>query len=60
MSLALHCDRAGCDAWQLAPAEAFLTLAGGYSTTHSHFCSLDCLLHWAAENSVPTDAREIT
>lgn len=60
MSYALHCDHAGCETWQFAPAEAFLTLAGGHSTEHHHFCTLDCLMHWAAEKSIPTDAREIT
>lgn len=60
MSYALHCDNTGCEAWQLDPAPGFLTLAGGYSTSHSHFCTLNCLMHWAAEHSIPTDAREIT
>jgi hypothetical protein len=58
MSLAYHCDRAGCDTWMRVntglpnPFTAVVDLNHGGILAHA--CSLDCLMHWAAEHSTPT------
>lgn len=59
MSLAYHCDREGCDTWQRLPSAnpLWLVVSGGVGNRapDSHFCCLDCLTHWAAANSAPTE-----
>ena len=56
MSLAYHCDREGCDSWAKYPGlgSRFLELTEGEDVL-AHFCCLDCLTHWAAANSEPTE-----
>lgn len=57
--MAYHCDRDGCDSWQRLPTAnpLWLVLKGGSGSLarESHFCTLDCLMHWAAERSAPTE-----
>lgn len=54
---AFHCDRDGCDSWQRVDAEhpVFVALVFPGDTMPAHFCCLDCVLHWAAAHSVPTE-----
>lgn len=59
MSLAFHCDRDQCDTWIRAGAAAqlpnqFVAVLGLDGHALAHCCSLDCLMHWAAEHSEPT------
>jgi hypothetical protein len=54
MTLALHCDREGCDTWQNLPASLWIVVSNPDGRNASHFCTLDCMMHWAADNSVPT------
>ena len=56
MTLAHHCDRDGCDTWQRTKTSfpPFLTVTDGAEVL-GHFCCLDCLLHWAAACSEPTE-----
>lgn len=62
MSKAIHCDRDGCDTWERTkPANPYLGQinphADAWIVVHAadhrerHFCTLDCLTHWAAANS---------
>jgi len=44
--IALHCDNPGCDSWQREPFDAFLVVAG--QGGQNHFCSVDCIMFWAA------------
>lgn len=55
MSLAVQCDRDSCDTWQRIPTEnnQWLTISDTAKTYH--FCCLDCVMHWAAANSEPTE-----
>ena len=56
MTLAYHCDRDGCDTWQRTDTDLpsdFVTLNASDSVL-GHFCTLDCLTHWAAAHSEPT------
>lgn len=54
--MAYHCDREGCDTWtregSIASAH-WLTLRSGKQVWH--FCTEDCLMHWASAKSVPTE-----
>lgn len=56
MSYGYHCDREGCDDWQEAESreEPFFELLQDEELV-GHFCCLDCLMHWAAGNSEPTE-----
>jgi len=45
--IALHCDNPSCNAWQREPYDSFLLLAGHGG--HNHFCSVDCVMFWAAQ-----------
>jgi hypothetical protein len=62
--IAFHCDREGCDSWISSdidiPTNFVFLCALPTGSPIAHFCGLNCLMHWAAEKSVPTDAREIT
>jgi hypothetical protein len=62
MSLVYTCDREGCDVWVRddADTQTFVVLysVDDYDTPIAYCCSIDCLMHWAAANSVPTDARK--
>jgi len=51
---ALHCD--SCDSWQRTTTHqpTFLTLSD-HTGDIAHFCTTDCLMHWAAINSEPTE-----
>jgi hypothetical protein len=54
---ARHCDhRPECDSWQRIGAEqpVFITVAGPWQQEY-HFCSLSCLMFWAAAHSAPTE-----
>ncbi len=63
MSMAVHCDRDGCGAWQTFGAEVVggwykLSLSddlGDDPSKTKHFDTLDCLLRWTAANSTPTE-----
>jgi hypothetical protein len=46
--LALHCDYDQCDSWQREPSQSFLVLTG-QDSKDNHFCSVDCIMHWAAQ-----------
>lgn len=51
--MAFHCDRQGCERWEkTGHDEKFLVvdLPGGGCPHENqrHFCSFDCLMHWAA------------
>lgn len=49
--LARHCDRDGCDTWQRLDTDLpnhFWDVT--QDDTTNHFCSKDCLLHWAADS----------
>ena len=56
---ATHCDRDGCTSWQRIGSELpqFIAVVGptNWGRREFHFDSLDCLMHWAAANSVPTE-----
>lgn len=56
MAYATHCDCEGCDTWQKVDSDfaPFLELAEGEDLL-GHFCTLDCLMLWAAGNSEPTE-----
>lgn len=55
---ALHCDRQGCGKWQPDNCEAtFISLDMPVDSEcmhdrERHFCSTDCLMHWAAAQPV--------
>ena len=52
-----HCDRDECDSWVRAYGEfarRWLVL-GADDKVMAHFCSLDCLMHWAAKYSEPVE-----
>jgi hypothetical protein len=57
---ATHCDRESCDSWQPLDGELpqFITVVGptNWGRREFHFDSLDCLMHWAAKHSMPTEA----
>lgn len=58
MSLAYHCEWDSCDSWARAGSDA----AAEFITATSmdlvwHFCTLHCLMHWAAAKSEPTEER---
>jgi hypothetical protein len=57
VSLAYHCDRNGCGSWQKAsavvPTEFYILLKG--DDVKGHWCSLDCVMHWSAQHSAPTE-----
>ena len=66
MSMAVHCDRDGCDTWQRTesdlPVDWFNVTTnrlhhrwGADNTAQWSFCTLDCLMHWAAARSTPTE-----
>jgi hypothetical protein len=52
---ARHCDAESCDSWQRVDTTVFITV---HCPGHPefHFCTLNCLMLWAAANSVPTEA----
>ncbi|MFD3705332.1 hypothetical protein ACFWUP_19510 [Nocardia sp. NPDC058658] len=57
MALARHCDRDGCDSWQRVDRDVnnrwiTVDLGGG---DIRHFDTRDCLMHWSAATSVPTE-----
>lgn len=56
-----HCDREGCDTWQRldtdAPQFTTVTFPRTWTTRDHHFCTLDCLMHWAATHSMPTEVQ---
>ena len=57
MSYAYHCDREGCvDPWQKEDSreDPFIEVTQDDELL-GHFCCLDCLMHWAAGNSEPTE-----
>jgi hypothetical protein len=61
--ISLSCDREGCDTWQRMTDDT----EDHWVIVHlnnpdfedevvtRHFCTVDCLMHWAAANSVPTE-----
>lgn len=54
---AYHCDRDGCETWQRCDSSTpmFLQLMSAADPKWvRHFCTPDCLMHWAAANSEPT------
>ncbi|MEV6219866.1 hypothetical protein [Nocardia sp. NPDC051833] len=67
MSMAVHCDRDECDTWQrtgddlptgwwILTASPRRFLAWNEQAEKSWaFCTLDCLMHWAAARSTPTE-----
>ncbi|MBF6326550.1 hypothetical protein IU451_29040 [Nocardia cyriacigeorgica] len=66
MSLAVHCDRDGCNTWQRTETGI---LADWFTVTVGHrfddttrldwsawrFCSLACLTRWAAAHGSPSE-----
>jgi hypothetical protein len=57
VSLAYHCDRDGCGTWQrINPSiePQFYILSHG-ADSFAHFCCLDCVMHWTAQHSSPTE-----
>ena len=60
MSYATHCDAESCDSWQRTDSEflPFLELSEGEELV-GNFCTLDCLMKWAAANSWPTETVEL-
>ena len=50
--ISFHCDRNTCDTWTYN-LPTMLRLTGQGDGEH-HFCTLDCLMHWAAQHSEPT------
>jgi hypothetical protein len=55
---ARHCDTEGCDTWQRIGADqpTFITVAGPATWGQEyHFCTLSCLIFWAAAHSAPTE-----
>lgn len=64
MSLAYHCDRDGCDTWIKRDAGIPNGFVSIYDSSDdyepiAHCCSIDCLMHWAASHSAPTEARSL-
>lgn len=64
MGLAYHCDRDGCETWQRHNADfptSFVAVYDIYNDAEpiAHLCSLDCLMHWAAAHSAPTESRTL-
>lgn len=58
MTLAYHCDWEGCDSWQRirgVHAIGWLKLSTEDDQVPNHFCTLDCLMQWAAAHSEPTE-----
>lgn len=66
MSLAVHCDRDGCDTWQRTESDVAVewfkvTVDHRFATFRRsereewNFCTLDCLTHWAAKHSSPSE-----
>jgi hypothetical protein len=62
MVIALHCDQDGCDSWARTGSYAageFLTVTGHDAVTkHTFehiFCTLDCVMQWAAAHSEATE-----
>lgn len=55
---AYHCDADGCDHWQQVDADApiFYVLTDP-NEEETHFCSLNCVLLWAAKYSPVSKAR---
>lgn len=56
----MHCDRDGCDSWQrlaseLPPDWVVAAPARDRDAEFGVFCSLDCLMQWAAAHSEPTE-----
>ena len=56
--IAYHCDREGCDSWARGAlrSEFIVVILHPHKR---HFCCLDCLMHWAAANSEPTESVEL-
>lgn len=56
MGMAYHCDRTDCDSWQRADTEhcEFVFVYDNDSELLACCCTLDCLMHWAAAHSEPT------
>ncbi|MFD3594362.1 hypothetical protein ACFWU5_16685 [Nocardia sp. NPDC058640] len=61
MSIARHCDRDGCDSWKRIDPELMVWGGPRWITVDlgdddlRHFDTLDCLTHWAAAHSIPTE-----
>lgn len=57
MSLAYHCDREGCTNYQMAsaglPTDFYILLQR--DDVVGHWCCLDCVMHWTAQHSAPTE-----
>jgi len=55
LSLALHCDHAGCNSWarQGLLTKDWLTVTDSFGNV-AHCCTLDHLMRWAASRSEPT------
>lgn len=52
--MAMHCDRSGCDKMEKdGHGSTFVVVdLPGYECPHEgqrHFCSMDCLMFWAAQ-----------
>ncbi|WP_188827629.1 hypothetical protein [Nocardia camponoti] len=60
MSLAKHCDRDGCDSWQHIDAEPSDWAELHFVDDVRHFCSIDCVMNWAAANSQPSETIVVT
>lgn len=58
--IAYHCDTEGCDSWQRSEADnlVFHTLIDP-DENETHFCSLNCVMLWAAAHSSPTETHEL-
>lgn len=60
MSLHVHCDRDGCDHHQMLSVDnpsTFYALSHGGGIV-GHWCSLECVMHWAAAASAETVAAQ--
>lgn len=59
MSLAVHCDREGCDTWIRTTSDLYNNFVGlidlNTGTPLAHACCPDCMMHWLAANSEPVE-----
>lgn len=54
----LKCARDGCDTWQsdnFNGPNTWVIAAFMEDMTSLDFCTIDCMMHWSASNSTPTE-----